>query len=328
MITVLAGGVGAARLLRGMVRAVPASDVTAIVNTADDVILHGLHVSPDLDTVTYTLAEASNPETGWGLAGETWQAMDALERLGGSAWFRLGDRDLGTHLHRTGRLAAGAGLTAITAEITAAWGLELTLLPMTEDRVATMMTLAPTDGTRTPADRQADEAASGQASREVGFQEYFVRLGHSVAVESVRFDGASESLPGPGVLDALADADVVVIAPSNPIVSIGPLLAVPGIAEALRSRRADTVAVSPIVAGAALKGPADRLMRELGHEASVVGVARIYRDIAATLVVDTADAGLAGAVEAEGMACVVTDTIMSSPEVAADLSRRILEVSR
>ena len=328
MITVLAGGVGAARLLRGMVRAVPASDVTAIVNTADDVILHGLHVSPDLDTVTYTLAEAGNPETGWGLAGETWQAMDALERLGGSAWFRLGDRDLGTHLHRTGRLAAGAGLTAITAEITAAWGLELTLLPMTEDRVATMMTLAPTDGTRTPADRQAGEAASGQASREVGFQEYFVRLGHSVAVESVRFDGASESLPGPGVLDALADADVVVIAPSNPIVSIGPLLAVPGIAEALRSRRADTVAVSPIVAGAALKGPADRLMRELGHEASVVGVARIYRDIAATLVVDTADAGLAGAVEAEGMACVVTDTIMSSPEVAADLSRRILEVSR
>lgn len=328
MITVLAGGVGAARLLRGMVRAVPASDVTAIVNTADDVILHGLHVSPDLDTVTYTLAEAGNPETGWGLAGETWQAMDALERLGGSAWFRLGDRDLGTHLHRTGRLAAGAGLTAITAEITAAWGLELTLLPMTEDRVATMMTLAPTVGTRTPTDMQADEEASGQASREVGFQEYFVRLGHSVAVESVRFDGASESLPGPGVLDALADADVVVIAPSNPIVSIGPLLAVPGIAEALRSRRADTVAVSPIVAGAALKGPADRLMRELGHDASVVGVARIYRDIAATLVVDTADAGLAGAVEAEGMACVVTDTIMSSPEVAADLSRRILEVSR
>ena len=324
MITVLAGGVGAARLLRGMVRAVPASDVTAIVNTADDVVLHGLHVSPDLDTVTYTLAEAGNPETGWGLAGETWQAMDALERLGGHAWFRLGDRDLGTHLHRTGRLAEGAGLAAVTAEIAAAWGLELTLLPMTEDRVATMVTLARCDEAR----EESSEQTSEQASREVGFQEYFVRLGHSVAVESVRFDGAQESLPGPGVLDALADADVVVIAPSNPIVSIGPLLAVPGIADALRSRRADTVAVSPIVAGAALKGPADRLMRELGHEASVVGVARIYRDLAATLVVDTADAGLADAVEAEGMACVVTDTIMSSPEVAADLSRRILEVSR
>ena len=324
MITVLAGGVGAARLLRGMVRAVPASDVTAIVNTADDVVLHGLHVSPDLDTVTYTLAEAGNPETGWGLAGETWQAMDALERLGGHAWFRLGDRDLGTHLHRTGRLADGAGLATVTAEIAAAWGLELTLLPMTEDRVATMVTLARCGEAR----EESGEQASEQASREVGFQEYFVRLGHSVAVESVRFDGAQESLPGPGVLDALADADVVVIAPSNPIVSIGPLLAVPGIAEALRSRRADTVAVSPIVAGVALKGPADRLMRELGHEASVVGVARIYRDLAATLVVDTADAGLADAVEAEGMACVVTDTIMSSPEVAADLSRRILEVSR
>ena len=324
MITVLAGGVGAARLLRGMVRAVPASDVTAIVNTADDVVLHGLHVSPDLDTVTYTLAEAGNPETGWGLAGETWQAMDALERLGGHAWFRLGDRDLGTHLHRTGRLADGAGLATVTAEIAAAWGLELTLLPMTEDRVATMVTLARCDEAR----EESSEQTSEQASREVGFQEYFVRLGHSVAVESVRFDGAQESLPGPGVLDALADADVVVIAPSNPIVSIGPLLAVPGIAEALRSRRADTVAVSPIVAGVALKGPADRLMRELGHEASVVGVARIYRDLAATLVVDTADAGLADAVEAEGMACVVTDTIMSSAEVAADLSRRILEVSR
>jgi len=324
LITVLAGGVGAARLLRGMVRAVPASDVTAIVNTADDVVLHGLHVSPDLDTVTYTLAEAGNPETGWGLAGETWQAMDALERLGGHAWFRLGDRDLGTHLHRTGRLAEGAGLAAVTAEIAAAWGLELTLLPMTEDRVATMVTLARCDEAR----EESSEQTSEQASREVGFQEYFVRLGHSVAVESVRFDGAQESLPGPGVLDALADADVVVIAPSNPIVSIGPLLAVPGIAEALRSRRADTVAVSPIVAGAALKGPADRLMRELGHEASVVGVARLYRDLAATLVVDTADAGLADAVEAEGMACVVTDTIMSSAEVAADLSRRILEVSR
>ena len=312
MITVLAGGVGAARLLRGMVRAVPASEITAIVNTADDVVLHGLHVSPDLDTVTYTLAEAGNPETGWGLAGETWQAMDALDRFGGPTWFRLGDRDLGTHLHRTGRLAEGVGLATVTAEITAAWGLEVTLLPMTEDPVATMVTLADGGGT------------GRKAGGEVGFQEYFVRLGHSVAVDSVRFDGAENSRPGPGVLDALAGADVVVIAPSNPIVSIGPLLAVPGIADALRTRRADTVAVSPIVAGAALKGPADRLMRELGHEASVVGVARLYRDLAATLVVDTADAGLADAVEAEGMACVVTDTIMSSPDVAALLAKRIL----
>ena len=315
MIAVLAGGVGAARLLAGLVRVVPPSEVTAIVNTGDDVVLHGLHISPDLDTVTYTLAGADNPDTGWGLAGETWQAMEALGRYGGSTWFNLGDRDLGTHLYRTGRLAAGVGLAEVTAGIAAAWGLEPTLLPMTEDRVSTMVTLA--DGT--------DGAGPGA---EVGFQEYFVRLRHDVPVASVRFDGARRSRPGPGVLEALAAADVVVVAPSNPIVSIGPLLAVPGIADAIRARRADTVAVSPIVAGAALKGPADRLMRELGHEASVVGVARLYSDLAATLVVDTADAALALGVEAEGMSCVVTDTIMRTPEVAADLARVVLGSAR
>jgi LPPG:FO 2-phospho-L-lactate transferase len=315
MIVVLAGGVGAARLLAGLVRVVPPSEVTAIVNTGDDVVLHGLHISPDLDTVTYTLAGADNPDTGWGLAGETWQAMEALGRYGGSTWFNLGDRDLGTHLYRTGRLAAGVGLAEVTASIAAGWGLEPTLLPMTEDRVSTMVTLA--DG--------ADGTGHGA---EVGFQEYFVRLRHDVPVASVRFDGARRSRPGPGVLEALAGADVVVVAPSNPIVSIGPLLAVPGIADAIRARRADTVAVSPIVAGAALKGPADRLMRELGHEASVVGVARLYSELAATLVVDAADAALALGVEAEGMRCLVTDTIMRTPEVAADLARVVLGSAR
>tara|TARA_Y100000031_G_scaffold17594_1_gene18120 strand:- start:131 stop:1057 length:927 start_codon:yes stop_codon:yes gene_type:complete len=304
LITVLAGGVGAARLLSGLVQVVPPAEVTAVVNTGDDVVMHGLHVSPDLDTVTYTLAGADNPETGWGLAGETWQAMGSLGRYGGDTWFNLGDLDLGTHLYRTGNLAAGVGLAEITAGITAGWGLEPTLLPMTEDRVATMVTLANGD--------------------EVGFQEYFVRLRHDLPVSSVRFDGAEASSPGPGVLDAIAGAEVVVVAPSNPIVSIGPLLAVPGIADAIRAMREHTVAVSPIVAGAALKGPADRLMRELGHEASVVGVARIYRDIASCLVIDSADADLAGAVEAEGMACVVTDTVMSTPEVAADLAKTVL----
>ncbi len=304
MITVLAGGVGAARLLAGLVQVVPPSEVTAVVNTGDDVVMHGLHISPDLDTVTYTLAGADNPETGWGLAGETWQAMGSLGRYGGDTWFNLGDLDLGTHLYRTGNLASGVGLAEITAAITAGWGLEPMLLPMTEDRVATMVTLAGGD--------------------EVGFQEYFVRLRHDVPVSSVRFDGAEASSPGPGVLEAITGADVVVVAPSNPIVSIGPLLAVPGIADAVRARRDNTVAVSPIIAGAALKGPADRLMRELGHEASVVGVARIYRDIASCLIIDSADADLAGAVEAEGMACVVTDTIMSSPEVAADLAEVVL----
>jgi len=310
MITVLAGGVGAARLLRGMVRAVPADEVTAIVNTADDLVIHGLSVSPDLDTVIYTLAEAVNLETGWGLAGETWQAMAALERLGGQAWFRLGDRDLGTHLYRTGRLADGAGLTEVTAEMTQAWGVAARLLPMTEDRVNTMVTLA----------------AGDRASAEIGFQDYFVGLRHDVAVSSVRFDGIDDARPAPGVLDAIASATTVVIAPSNPIVSIGPLVAVPGIGEALAARRDDVVAVSPIVAGLALKGPAERMLRELGHEPSVVGVARLYRNLAATLVVDIADVDLIEAVEAEGMVCVVTPTVMTDVDVAIDLCQTILSI--
>jgi len=311
LVTVLAGGVGAAKLLRGMVQAVPAGRVTAVVNTADDVVLHGLHVSPDLDTVTYTLAEAVNPKTGWGLRGETWRAMDALDRYGTPTWFRLGDRDLGTHLHRTGRLAAGAGLAEVTREVTDAWGMETTLLPMTEDPVATMVTLD-------------DDTPEGT---EVGFQDYFVGLRHDVPVRSVRFTGVEDAQPGPGVLEALSDTPTVVIAPSNPIVSIGPLLAVPGIAESLVARRSDVVAVSPIVDGAALKGPADRMLRELGHEPTVVGVARLYRDVAATLVVDRTDADLADAVEAEGMACVVADTVMTDVDVAATLCRTLLAVA-
>ena len=312
MICVLAGGVGAARLLVGLIRVVPPEEIVAVVNTADDVVLHGLHISPDLDTVTYTLAGAHNTETGWGLAGETWEAMGALKSLGGPVWFSLGDRDLGTHLYRTGRLAEEAGLTEVTAEITTSFGLGVRLLPMTEDRVATMVTLAEGD----------------RPGAEVGFQEWFVGLGHAVPVAGVRFDGVEVACPGPGVLEAIADAEVVVVAPSNPIVSIGPLLAVPGLADALRARRDDTVAVSPIVAGAALKGPAASLIRDLGHEASVVGVASLYRDVAATLVVDTADASLAGAVEAAGMACVVTDTVMADPTVAAALAKTTLEAAR
>ena len=308
MITVLAGGVGAARLLRGMVQAVPAHEVTAIVNTADDLVLHGLSISPDLDTVTYTLAKVVNPDTGWGLADETWEAMSALQRLGGPAWFQLGDRDLGTHLHRTGRLADGAGLAEVTSEITRAFGVDARLLPMTEDRVATMVTLA--------------------SGPEVGFQDYFVGLRHDVPVSAVRFDGVDQARPAPGVLEAITSADTVVVAPSNPIVSIGPVVAVPGISDALSARRADVVAVSPIVAGSALKGPAERMLRELGHEPTVVGVARLYRDVAATLVVDDADAAEADAIEAQGMACVVTPTVMTDVEVATELCRTILSSTR
>ncbi len=305
MITVLAGGVGAARLLRGLVRVVDPADVVVVANTGDDLVLHGLHVSPDLDTITYTLAGAGNPETGWGLAGETWQAMDSLDHYGGPTWFRLGDRDLGTHLFRTGRLADGAGLAGVTAEVAEAWGLGFRLLPATEDRLRTMVTLADGD--------------------EVGFQEYFVGLRHDVPVSGIRFDGADDALPGPGVLEAITAAEAVVVAPSNPLVSIAPILAVPGVRDAVAARRGSAVAVSPIVGGSALKGPADRMLAEMGHESSVVGVARLYRDLVATLVIDRVDADLADEVEAEGVRCVVTDTVMRTTDVAVALAKTAIE---
>jgi LPPG:FO 2-phospho-L-lactate transferase len=327
MIAALAGGVGAARLLEGMIRVVPERDIAVVVNTGDDTVLHGLHVSPDLDTVTYSLAGVVNPETGWGLVGETWAAMDALERYGGETWFRLGDRDLATHLYRTQRLRDGAPLSTIAAEVAASWGVGPRVLPMSDDPVRTRVTLAGDSGGGPggrPEDREGGGAGGRPEDREVEFQDYFVRRRHAVEVEAVRFEGAESARPAPGVLEAIETATTVVVCPSNPIVSIGPILAVPGIEETIASRRADTVAVSPIVAGAAIKGPADRLLTELGHEASVVGVARLYAPLASTLVVDEADAGLAGRVEAEGLRCVVAPAVMSSPELAAALAKVVL----
>lgn len=295
---------GAARLLAGLVQVHPRDDITAVVNVGDDLELHGLHISPDLDTVTYTVAGAIDPERGWGLAGETWHAMEALRRFPGArSWFNLGDKDLGTHLYRTDRLRAGAALSAVTAEIAEAWALGLRLLPVTDDPVRTRVTV--TEG-------------------EISFQEYFVQRQHDVPVSAVRFDGADAARPAPGVLDAIRDAARVVIAPSNPIVSIEPVLVVPGVRAAVQARRDDVVAVSPIVAGAALKGPADRLLRELGHESSVVGVARLYAPMAGTLVVDESDAHHAPAVEAEGLRCVVAPTIMRGPEEAAALAKVVV----
>ena len=297
---VLAGGVGAARYLRGAIDAFPATDVTAVVNVADDVVLHGLDISPDLDTCTYTLADAIDPDRGWGLVDESWRAMAELGRYGGDDWFSLGDRDLGTHLYRTARRRDGARLTDVTAEIVRAWGLDCRLLPVTDDRMETRVTLA--------------EGA------EIGFQEYFVRLRHDVAVSAVRFAGVETARPTPEALDAISTAEVVVIAPSNPVVSIGPVLAVEGVADAVAARRDRNVAVSPIIAGRALKGPADRMMRELGEEASVVGVARRYRDLVATLIIDEADAALVPDVEAAGVRPVVAPTVMRAPGVAAALA--------
>lgn len=317
MLVALAGGVGAARLLSGLVQVTDPASITAVVNTGDDMVLHGLHISPDVDTVTYTLAGLDNRETGWGLAGESWTAMAELEILGGEAWFRLGDRDLATHLYRTQRLAEGATLHQVTAELADARGVAVRILPVSDDPLRTRLTLAG-DG---------DEGGDG-GDREVDFQHYFVQLGHAVPVRSVHIEGARAARPAPGVLEAIEQADRVVACPSNPVVSIGPLLAVPGVREALVARRRDVVAVSPIVAGAALKGPADRLLAELGHEPSVVGVARLYAPWAGTLVVDEADAALASHVEAEGVRCVVTPTVMSSPERAAALGRVVLDAAR
>ena len=304
MITVLAGGVGAARYLAGQLLVTPPNDVTAVVNVADDIELHGLHVSPDIDTVVYTLSDAIDSERGWGLADETWNALGELRALGIDAWFNLGDRDIGTHMFRTTLLRRGHSLSEVTARLAAARGLDCRILPASDQPIETRVTLASGD--------------------EIGFQEYFVRLGHDVAISGVRFAGVEDARPAPGVREAIAGADVVVIAPSNPVVSIGPVLAVAGVSETLAARRERNVAVSPIVAGAALKGPADRMLRELGEEASVVGVARRYRDVVGALVIDEADAALASAVADTGVRAVVAPTIMSSPQAAAELARRTM----
>ncbi|MBM3671183.1 MAG: 2-phospho-L-lactate transferase [Actinobacteria bacterium] len=308
MLTALAGGVGAARFLRGLVAVVPPETVTVIVNTGDDEVFHGLHVSPDLDSVTYTLAGADNPETGWGLAGETFRTVEALERYGHETWFRLGDTDLATHLHRTERLRAGASLSEVTSEIVTAWGVRSRLLPMTDDRVATRITVQNPDG----------------ATTELAMQDWFVRRQAEPPVVSVRFEGADRSEAAPGVLDALDDAETIVICPSNPVISIGPILAVPGIRDALIARRDRVVGVSPIIGGKPVRGPADRLMGPLGIEVSCVGVARAYADFCSTLVIDAADAEHVAAVEALGVRGVVADTLMRDARIAAALARETL----
>jgi len=304
----LAGGVGAARFLAGLVRVVPPNDVVAIVNTADDDEFHGLYVSPDLDSVTYTLAGASNTAQGWGLEGETFATLDALARFDVATWFRLGDKDLATHLFRTARLLAGLPLSAVTAEIARAWSVDVRLLPMTDDPVRTRITV---------------ERGSGRVE-ELAMQAWFVGERAEPSVVGVRFDGAERSRPAPGVLETLTLADTIVICPSNPVISIGPILAVPGIREVLVARREHVVAVSPIIGGAPVKGPADRLMAPLGIEVSCVGVARAYAEICSSLVIDAVDAERAAEVEAVGVHAVVTDTLMRSPEIAAALAAETL----
>ncbi len=309
VLVALAGGVGAARFLRGLVQIVAPDDVTVVVNTGDDDWFHGLLVCPDLDTVTYTLAGAENPETGWGLAGETFATMAALERYGVPTWFRLGDRDLATHLYRDERLRAGAPLSTITTEISDKWGVRSRILPMTDERVATRIDVRGSDG----------------EVSELRMQEWFVRERAEPPVAAVRFEGAAGAAPAPGVLEALDHAETIVVCPSNPVISIGPIVAVPGVRDALRRRRDRVVGVSPIIAGAPVKGPADRLMGPLGMEVSCVGVARAYRDFCSALVIDAGDAARAAEVEALGVRAVVADTLMRDARVAAALARHTLD---
>ena len=322
-IVVLAGGVGAARFLRALHSARPHADVLAIVNTGDDTVVNGVHVSPDIDTVIYTLSDAIDPDRGWGLRDETWRTMESLARYRASRpesstapndWFNLGDRDLATHLYRAARLREGASLSEVSAELARAWQVPYRIQPMSDQTVETRVTLAESVTTT-----DGHEYQSGDV---VSFQEYFVRLRHAVAVRNVTFSGAESAEPLG--LTELAAASHVVIAPSNPLVSIAPIRALRDVDATLSARRDTVVAISPIVGGAALKGPADRMLRELGHESSALGVARMYQSICGTLVVDSVDAELHDEIEALGMRCIVTNTIMKSPDVARTLAETVV----
>lgn len=290
-IVALAGGVGAARFLEGLAAVVRPERITIIGNTGDDLELHGLHISPDLDIVAYTLAGIVDTTQGWGIAGDTFHALESLGRLGVETWFRLGDRDLATHIYRTRHLRCGRTLSEVTAEIARALGVRATLLPMSDDRVRTLV--------------HTDAGT-------LEFQDYFVKRRCQDEVRGLTFDGVEGARPAPGVIEAIRNAGTVIVCPSNPLISIGPILAVPGVREALRATRARVAAISPIVGGRALKGPADRMMRGLRLAPSARTVAEMYRDFVDVFVIDQADAADREAVERLGLAVLVTDTVMSS----------------
>lgn len=306
MIVVLAGGVGAARFLQGLVQVVSQESITVIGNTGDDREFYGLHVSPDLDIVTYTLAGVVDEAQGWGIRGDTYNAMRQLTAYGNEDWFLLGDRDLATHIHRTNMLRQGKTLSEVTDDLCQRFGLSIRLLPMSDQPVATHV--------RTPAGL-------------LHFEEYFVQRRAADEVQDVVFVGAETAQPAPGVLDALKQAEAILIAPSNPIVSIGSILAVPGIHDVLHEASGMVVAVSPIVGGSPIKGPADKLMRGLGLDVSAVGVARCYRDFLDVMVVDEQDAHLIPDIEDLGIPAVATNTIMRDLAAKAELARQVLEAA-
>lgn len=304
LITALAGGVGAAKFLRGLVRSVPPAEVTIIGNIGDDAVFHGLHVSPDLDIVTYTLAGIVDEAKGWGIAGDTRRGLDQMGRLGVDTWFWLGDSDLGTHIARTLWLREGQSLSEVTERIRVGLGVASRILPVSNDPVRTRF------------------VTTGGATLE--FQDYFVRHHHEEAIASISFEGAERARPAPGVLEAIAAAERVIVCPSNPVVSIGPILSVPGVRQALASVRDRVIGISPIVQGAALRGPADRLLPVVGAEPSASGVAGLYRDCCGTFVVDRRDPGEAGRVEALGMRAVVLETVMTDAGISAALAKEIV----
>jgi LPPG:FO 2-phospho-L-lactate transferase len=288
-VVALAGGVGAARFLDGFTRVVSPDRVYIVGNTADDAEIHGLHISPDLDTVVYTLAGLANSQTGWGMRGDSFRCLQALGRLGGDTWFQLGDVDLATHLYRTERLRQGATLSEVTREIARALHVRSTIVPMSNDRIRTRIC--------TP-------------SGELEFQTYFVKRRARDRVTAMHFEGASDAAPAPGLLEAIQNASAIVFCPSNPFISIGPILAVPGIRDALQQRRESVLAISPIVGGRALKGPAAKMMRSLRMKPSAADVARLYDDVAGVFVLDEVDRHQARDIEQLGMRPVVTNTIM------------------
>ncbi len=303
-ITTLAGGVGAARFLRGLVCRVDPRRLTVVVNTGDDEHFYGLHVSPDIDTVIYTLGGVVNPTNGWGLKGDSFNVLGALERFHGKAWFALGDRDLATHLFRAAQLNMSVALSRVTERIAESFGVRARVLPMSNHRVRTFVKL--------------------RGKPALPFQEYFVRGRARGVVERIELRGIGRARALPAVFAAIRESAAIVLAPSNPFVSLGPILGLRGVRDALRAVRRRVAAISPIVGGRTIKGPADKMMRGLGHEVSPLGVARLYRDIAGTFVLDKVDRDYAEAIRQLGMRPVVTDTLMVSPARAARLADVVL----
>jgi len=302
-ITALAGGVGASKLLLGLHDVIDPRDLTVIVNTGDDIVLHGLKISPDLDIVTYTLAGIVDEAKGWGYRDETFHALQRLAVFGRTNWFNLGDRDLATHIHRSAMLAEGKSLSDAAEAIRVALGVKTRILPMCDEPVPTMI-----------------DTAEG----ELHFQEYLVKRRAEPVVRGIRFHGADKSRPARGVLDAIRNADRILICPSNPLISIGPILAVPGIREGLRSRKERVVAVCPIVGGKSLKGPSDKMLAELGHESSAFGVAKLYADFSGTFVIDPADEAQANGIRKLGMKVEIIPTVMSSRAQKEKLARSLV----